>query len=132
MPVGDVEGHVLALTEFRGLVFTDGDVAVETGWTYCDMIKGKGSCQNYIKQVFEDGSTIVYKSQFDTAYASDGKTSLFENGKGEYVMGTGRFAGIKGSLSFKGKRITPVSPGLKETRGDFFVEGTGTYTLPSK
>jgi len=26
----------------------------------------------------------------------------------------------------------PISPGLKEARGDFVIEGTQTYTLPSK
>jgi len=132
MPVGDVEGHLLGIFEFRGLAFIDGDVAVLTGWTQCDVIKGTGSCQNYVKQVYEDGSTIVFKGQFDARIAPDGKTGLYENGKGEYIMGTGRFTGIKGTLSYTGKRITPISPGLKETRGDFITEGTGTYTLPSK
>lgn len=54
------------------------------------------------------------------------------DGKGEYIMGTGRFEGIQWSLSFKDKRITFISPGLEETRSDIIVDGTSTYTLPRK
>jgi len=132
MPVGDVEGHILAIFEFRGLGFADGEVAVISGCAYGDFIKGVGPVHNYVKWIYEDGSTTVSKNQFTSKIAPDGKIALYEDGKGEYTMGTGRFAGIKGSVSFKGKRITPISPGLKESRGDFFTEGTMTYTLPSK
>ena len=31
-----------------------------------------------------------------------------------------------------GKRITPVSPGLKKAKGYFYTEGTATYTLPPR
>ena len=132
MPVGDIEGHILGMFEFRGLAFIDGEVAVYSGVAYGDFTKGVGPVHNYVKMIYEDGSTTVSKNQFTSKIAPDGKTALYEDGKGEFIMGTGRFAGIKGSNSFKGKRITPLSPGLKETRGDMFVDGTMTYTLPSK
>jgi hypothetical protein len=132
MPVGDVEGHIFLLTEVRGLNFINGEVAIYSGWVTCDLMKGKGPCQGYYINTYEDGSTNVNKSQFIATIAPDGKTGLYEDGKGEYIKGTGRFEGIKGSMSFKGKRITPISPGLKETKGDFFVDGTMTYTLPPK
>jgi hypothetical protein len=132
MPVGDVEGHFLLISEFRGLDFTDSDVTACIGWAQCDVVKGAGLCQNYFKEVYGDGSTTVFKSQFKITIASDGKTGLYEDGKGEFIMGTGRFAGIKGSIYYNGKRITPISPGLKESKGDFFTEGTMTYTLPPK
>ena len=132
MPIGDVEGHFFAMFEFRGLVFIDGEVAVLTGWAFGDFIKGVGPVLNYYKLVYEDGSTQVLKSKFTSKIAPDGKTGLYEDGKGEFIMGTGRFAGIKGTDSYIGKRIMPISPGLKEARGDFVIEGTQTYTLPSK
>ena len=50
-------------------------------------------------------------------------------GKGEYIKGTGRFEGIKGTLSLNGYYVTPYG---KETKGDLVVNVTGTYTLPSK
>jgi len=132
MPVGDVEGHILAIFEWRGLVFVDGEVGVCVGWTQVDLIKGVGPAQGYYKVTYEDGSTTVTKYQFTAKIAPDGKAGLYENGKGEFIMGTGRFAGIKGTDSYTGKRIMPISPGLKEARGDFIIEGTMNYTLPPK
>jgi hypothetical protein len=132
MPIGDIEGHIFAMFEFRGLVFIDGEVAVFTGWAQGDFIKGVGLVQNYYKLVYEDGSTQVLKSKFTSKIAPDGKTGLYEDGKGEFIMGTGRFAGIKGTDSYTGKRIMPISPGLKEARGDFIIEGIQTYTLLPK
>jgi len=132
MPVGDVEGHLFIIGESRGLNFVDGEVAVFTGWVQCDTIKGIGPCKNYVKSVYQDGSVTITKGQMKLTISQDGKTGLYEDYEGEFIMGTGRFAGIKGSFSYKGKRVTPISPGLKETRGDFFIEGTMTYTLPPK
>ncbi len=127
--VGDVEGHALLIWELRGTSFMWGEVAIMTGWGTCDLIKGVGPCEGYYLSKFEDGSTTVTKTPFISKISPDGKTAWYE-GNGEYIGGTGRFSGIKGSVSFKGKRITPVSPGLKETRGDIVAEGIATYTLP--
>ena len=132
MPVGDVEGHIFYIAETRGLAFVDGEVAVYVGWAKGETIKGIGPYDGYTKYTYEDGSTIVYKGQAAVRVAPDGKTSLHEDGRGEITMGTGRFEGIKGSVSYTGKRFTAISPGLKETRGDMVFEGTMTYTLPSK
>ena len=128
---GDVEGHLLLIWEWRGLQFSDGEVAVLSGWGTCDIIKGNGPCEGYYLAKYEDGSTVVSRTKFITTTSPDGKSAAYE-GTGEYTGGTGRFAGIKGSLSMKAKRITPISPGLKETRGDVVADGTATYTLPSK
>ena len=128
---GDVEGHFLLLWEWRGVSFFGGEVAIITGWGTCDIVKGTGPCEGYYLSKFEDGSTTVTKNPMISTISPDGKTAGYE-GKGEYIGGTGRFSGIKGSVSFKGKRITPISPGLKETRGDVVADGTATYTLPSK
>jgi hypothetical protein len=128
-PVGDVEGHSLGIFEFRGLAFVDGEVAIASGVAYGDFVKGVGPVTNYVKYVFEDGSTMDSTSRFKATIAPDMKTGLWEDGKGEFTKGTGRFAGIKGSLSWTGKRLTGFS---KETRGEHFCDGTMTYTLPSK
>ena len=131
MQAGDTEGHVLLIWEWRGLQFSDGEVASLTGWGTCDLVKGKGPCDGYYLTKYEDGSTNASKTHFISTVSPDGKTAGYE-GTGEYTGGTGRYAGIKGSYTFKSRRITPISPGLKETRGDTFADGTTTYTLPSK
>jgi hypothetical protein len=128
-PVGDVEGHYLAIFEFRGLAFVDGEVAIASGVAYGDFVKGIGPVTNYVKYVFEDGSTMQSINRFKATIAPDMKTGLWEDGKGEFTMGTGRFAGIKGNLSWQGKRLTGFT---KEAKGEHFCDGTMTYTLPSK
>ena len=131
-PAGDVADHTLAMSETRGLLFVGGEVAVYTGWNQADTIKGIGVVRGYAKEVYQDGSTTIRKTQFKQTIAPDGKGALLEDGKSEFIMGTGRFDGIKGGLTFKGRMFTPISIGLKETRGDMVYEGTMTYTLPSK
>ena len=132
LPVGDTAEHNLSQVEARGLMFVDGEVAVYTSWSQGDIIKGTGEVRGYAKEVYQDGSTTIRKTQFKTTIAPDGKSVLLEDGKSEFIMGTGRFDGIKGGLTFKGRAFTPISIGLKETRGDMVYEGTMTYTLPSK
>ncbi len=129
LPVGDVEGHYLAMFEFRGLAFVDGEVAILSGVAYGDFVKGIGPVTNYVKYVFDDGSTIEAINRFKATIASDMKTGLWEDGKGEFTKGTGRFAGIKGSLSWTGKRLTGIT---KEAKGEHFCDGTMVYTLPPK
>lgn len=129
LPVGDIEGHYLAMFEFRGLAFVDGEVAILSGVAYGDFMKGIGPVTNYVKYVFDDGSTMEAINRFKATIASDMKTGLWEDGKGEFTKGTGRFAGIKGSLSWTGKRLTGFT---KEAKGEHFCDGTMTYTLPPK
>ncbi len=132
-PIPAMEGQVYGLFEFRGLTFWEnGETSFYSGAAVGEFYKGKGPVQNCVTHTFADGSTIVSKNRFINISAPDGKTGLWEEITGEIVKGTGRFEGIKGTITAKGKRLTPVSPGLKEMRGDGVVEGSMTYTLPSK
>jgi hypothetical protein len=132
-PIPALEGQAYMLTEFRGLTFwEDGEISAYSGAAIVEIYKGKGPVQNHVVHTFADGSTIVSKNRFINISAPDGKTSLYEDVTGEIVKGTGRFEGIKGTVTAKGKRFTPLSPGLKEMRGDAVVEGSMTFTLPTK
>ena len=132
-PIPAMEGQTYFLCEFRGLTFWEnGGTSFYSGAAIGEGYKGKGPVQNCIVHTFADGSTIVSKNKFINISAPDGKTGLYEDITGEIVKGTGRFEGIKGKVTAKGKRLTPLSPGLKEMRGDAVVEGSMTYTLPSK
>jgi hypothetical protein len=126
LPVGDVEGHTLSIYSRKGLAFFEtGEVATFTNWVTSDAIKSKSISQGYSMVTFEDGSTIVEKLQ-TTAEPGPKGLSLFK-GTGEYIKGTGRFEGIKGSYTYSGKALTPYS---KETKGDIYYDVVGTYTLP--
>ena len=129
LPVGDTVEHVLGIAESRGLMFVDGEVAVYTGWSVTDTIKGAGVTRGYAKEVYADGSTTIRTTQFDRVIAPDGKTILLENGKGEFIRGTGRFEGIKGTGTGTAKYL-PVEEGEAGPKG--IGEYTMTYTLPSK
>jgi hypothetical protein len=129
VPVPDVEGHFIGMHERRGLaIFEDGEVrAYHTRGTF-DIIKGQGSFQGYTTLTSKDGAETMVKYQGNMTLPPGEKLPIF-SGKGEYIKGTGRFQGIKGEISFKGKNITPFG---KETKGDVAIDATGTYTLPSQ
>lgn len=125
LPVGDVEGHILGTVSRKGLVFFEnGEIATYTVWVTIDLIKGNGSFQGYSLTTYQDGSTQVNKL-LGTLEAGMYKF------KGEYVKGTKRFEGIKGTIASTGKSLTPYSK-EKGTFSDVYFDVTGTYTLPSK
>ena len=132
-PIPAMEGLAYALFEYKGLSFWEnGETSFYSGAAIGEFYKGEGPVQNCVVHTFADGSTIVSKNKFINISAPDGKTSSYENITGEIVKGSGRFEGIKGTAVGKGKRLAPISPGLKEMRGDAVVEGSMTFTLPSK
>ena len=126
--VGDVEGHIIAILERRGLCFLNGEVGSYVNWVRSDSIKGKGTHVGYNRITYEDGSTTDAKFE-GTSAPLEGRRYT---GKGTftYTGGSGRFEGIKGSGSYTFKTITPYTK--DETKSDIIVDSTGTYTLPSK
>lgn len=84
---------------------------------------------NHYQYTFKDGSTIWAKGQF-TSRIPPGEKLNFIEAKGEYIKGTGRFVGIKGSFTCKGPYITPYTPDM--TKGDLILDCSGTRILPRK
>ncbi len=125
----DVKGHVVGLYERRGVAIFENEVAAITCWGTFDKIKGKVSFQGYTQITFKDGSTWMQTHQGTHAPAPGEKLDSYK-GKGEYIKGTGRFEGIKGKISFTGRQITPNTK--DKTKGDSWIEATGTYALPKK
>ena len=130
--VPDVEGHVVGVYYRKGIAIFENEVAAYSTRGTIDIIKsgGKydGSFQGYSHKIYKDGSTVMVKYQGNYTWLPGAKLPSFV-GTGEYFKGTGRFEGIKGKVNFNGKYITPYS---KETKGDEYIEATGTYTLPKK
>jgi hypothetical protein len=128
VPVGDVEGHTVGLV-MRGAfsVFENGEVATVNNVLTNDAVNGAGPFMQYSTMKFPDGSTIIIKSQ---GTVSQGTTGAGSGGwTSEIIKGTGRFEGIKGTQSAKGKYL-PIEKGEAGPKG--YGEGTITYTLPSK
>jgi hypothetical protein len=129
MPVGDVEGHVISVSEQRGVaIFENGECAALLMRGTSDRTKRRSTFQSYSQLTYKDGSTTISKAEGNMEISPGEKLPSLK-GKGEWIKGTGKFQGIRGRFTFSGKRITPYS---KETKGDLYFEVTGTYTLPSK
>jgi hypothetical protein len=126
--VGDVEGHIIAVYERRGLALVDGEVTTFLNRAMLDMTKGKGTAEGYVTYTFEDGSTTVSKFQ-GTLAPSEGKT-LTAEGTFIFIGGSGRFEGIKGDGKWTAKSYTPYTK--EETKSDLIVDVTGTRILPKK
>lgn len=127
--VGDVDGHIIAVYERRGLAFfVDGEVGTYLNRAMFDMTKGKGTAQGYVTHTFEDGSTTNSTWQ-GTIAPREGKR-LTAEGTFKYIGGSGRFEGIEGGGSWTAKSFTPYSK--EETKSDLITDVTGTYTLPKK
>ncbi len=123
VPVGDVDGHIMTFTTRRSfIVFDNGEVATQICVITGDRIKGSGSSLRYSTMTFSDDSTIIIKEQVT-------RTEAAGVSKGEIIRGTGRFKGIKGTVTGKG-RLLPVEKDEVGPKG--IGESTITYTLPSK
>jgi len=123
--VGDVEGHIIGAGESTGLASLEtGEVAViKHPWTI-DYTKGTGTHKTYIHLTFEDGSTVVLTQDGTTRPDPKGKSSVFE-GTCVIIQGSGRYAGIKGDGSYRGRRVAPLGAAAQ-----VYTDVILTYTLP--
>ena len=126
--VGDEEGHRLGVEIWEGLGFCEnGEITKVRTHSIFDFVAGKGAQSiNYNILTFEDGSTIVNRTQ--RLLVADQGGNLPGKSTGELIKGTGRFEGIKGSSSMTGKNFVST----KEESARNFNESTFTYTLPIK
>jgi hypothetical protein len=128
--VPDVENHVIILFERRGAaIFENGETAAYHTRGTTDSIKGHGKFHGYSDYLFKDGSTFI-SEYTGTITLPPGEKLHSLKGTGKNIKGTGRFEGIKGKYSFSGKYVAPHTE--DKTKGEFVVDVTGTYTLPSK
>jgi hypothetical protein len=129
VPLDDVEGHVVALAQRGGIyVVESGEIATIRRVSLNDLIKGAGSATVYETITFADGSTIMMKGQYTLRGTAPGAPRSSES-TSEIIKGTGRFEGIKGTVSTKAKFL-PAEKGDAGTKQ--YGEGSITYTLPSK
>ncbi len=125
--VGDVPGHFLGVSQSNGLAFytkgsDNGEIATRTYTMIFDVVKGKGTYTGHEVKTFKDGSTLLVKFGGTQTPTDGGKRTAYE-GIWEVSGGTGRYAGAKGSGTFKGERI-----GDFKTGADNYTDFTGTIT----
>jgi hypothetical protein len=129
VPIADVEGHTLVLMVREGVaVFGNGEWAWTTSTNARDLIKGAGTGDAYSTYRFLDGSTITIHRK-GTVEATPQGVASGSAWTGDVTHGTGRFQGIKGTMTMSSKALSPEKG---ETIGKALSEGTLVYTLPSK
>ena len=128
-PIPDAEGHLVFFWMREGVViFESGELAWSKSVGFSDVIKGAGTFTQYATQTFQDGSTITTYSK-GTATATPAGVSSAAKRTGEIIHGTGRFQGIKGTMTSSSKLLPPEKG---ELGGKSLGEGTLNYTLPPK
>jgi len=128
-PIADVEGHLIAVSVREGaIVFENGELGWAKGTLVADFIRGTGPADMYSTFTLQDGSTITTHTKGMTQGTPQGVPSAVKF-TGDIVHGTGRFQGIKGTMTSLAK-ILPPEKG--EIFGKALGEITLVYTLPSK
>ena len=128
-PIPDAEGHLVSSLVREGVwIFENGELGWNRGIIITDTTKGAGNMELYSITTFQDGSTIISHSKGTQQATSAGVPSGVKR-TGEIIHGTGRFQGIKGTLTTSSK-VFPPEKG--ELGGKALVEGILVYTLPGK
>jgi hypothetical protein len=128
IPFPDEKGHAVGVLTREGLVlFENGEVGKQLAALTVD-IRGNTVTYDAITTIiFPDESSWVLKSKGIGERSPDGKL-LPTKQTGDFVRGTGKYEGIKGTVTIIGTQY-----GLPEAgRGHWIAELTATYTLPSK
>lgn len=121
------KGHVYGAWSRKGLaIFADGEVAAYSALGNIDITKGKGTISGYDRTVFGDGSTWTTKFEGQFSIGPNGLWVIPHGGK--FIEGTGRFAGIQGTLTYTSRQVDKS----KEFKSLAVTEGSASYTLPAK
>jgi hypothetical protein len=121
-----VDKHVVGTYERRGIaLFENGEIAAYHTLGTFDFVDSNGPFHGYDTFTYKDGSTTMTKYDAIMTKESGDMPKLI--GKGVYIKGTGKYEGIKGTVSFTGYYITPYN---KETKGDIVVNASTSYSLP--
>jgi hypothetical protein len=128
VPLGNpADGRVHGVWTRRGLtMFDDGEVASYSALGDFDLTQGAGTISGTDTTFFADGSS--WSTRFTGEFSIGPKGLWVIPHKGEFVGGSGRFAGISGTLTYTSRQV--------DKRPDFegfaVTEGSATYTLPQK
>lgn len=128
-PIPDVEGHFIIANVREGtIILENGELGWVKGILINDMIRGAGTIDMYSTFTLQDGSTITARTKGGIEATPQGVPSV-ATFTGNVIHGTGRFQGIKGTVTSSAKVLPPEKG---EPGGKVLGEVTLVYTLPSK
>ena len=122
LPVADQAGPILLLTQSAGTNRSTGSSeymngAQVTNREIADLTQGNGPHQGYITEVKGADTTVTrYQGKVVTTLGPDQKPATSFQGTWTKLSGTGKYQGVTGSGSYKGRMISPT---------DYTVEWTG-------
>ena len=128
MPFPDEKGHAVGVVSREGLaVLENGEVGKQSAVLAFD-VKGNVITYDAVTTiVFPDTSSFVFKTK-GTGEIKLEEKAVTTKQTGDFLRGTGKYEGIKGSLTIMGKQYGPAEAG----KGYWIGNVTATYTLPSK
>ena len=128
--VADAGDHLLGVYEHRGVVLfpngQDGSYVAQGRFDVYDREGGERKHDGYGKISFSDGSTIYFTCQGEETF-KEGSKLPWVSGQGAFMKGTGRYKGIKGTLTYEGGYVTGLND--DDTGGDAVLNYQADYTL---
>jgi hypothetical protein len=125
--VGDAEDHIISLSEFEGSNVSTGEVklmdgALDIGMTCSDVVKGNGPHHGYGRMSL-NGDVIFWEHRgtATTTLSSEGKPVTTVEGSFLWTNGSGKYEGIKGSGTYKGKYISKTIV-IVEWEGEYIIQ----------
>ena len=127
-PVENIEGTVILPLIRDGLfVSENGELgSIKFIGTACNTAGKGGPFSGYIEYIFGDGSTILGSMAGTFWPDPERKLAGIQKASGELIMGSGRFKGIKGTLTMTGKLLKTIKG---EIASKTYNEIILTYTL---
>ena len=101
--VDDTEGHILLLTESRGVDVVTGARFISRG--FGDYVKGNGTHRGYGKAVTPEGDVTfnTFEGKTTTTLSPEGKPITTIEGTFSFTRGTGKWENVHGGGTYKGK-----------------------------
>jgi len=130
VPIADAVGHVIGVLVREGTaIFENGELAWMKATLLIDIVKGAGALESYTTYSFLDGSTITTHNK-GTIQATPQGASSEASISGDVIHGTGRFQGIKGTITTTTKMLPPEKGELGQKA--VAEKNTLVYALPGK
>jgi hypothetical protein len=130
VPIADAVGHVIGVQVREGTaIFENGDLAWMKATLLIDVIKGSGTLESYTTYTFLDGSMVITHNKGAIQGTPQGVSSESKI-SGDVIHGTGRFQGIKGTVTTTTKML-PAEKGELAPKA-VAENNTLIYTLPGK
>lgn len=122
LPVADQAGPILLLTQSAGTNRSTGSSEYMDGSRVInreisDLTQGNGAHQGYITDIDGADTTVTrYTGKVATALSADREPATSFQGTWTKLSGTGKYEGVTGSGSYKGRMLSPT---------DYTVEWSG-------